>query len=69
MSAGDVWFVPSGRRAIELQGSTKAVLRLAVIDETWPFPRPAVEYARVLCTPAPSRYLRETPDDVGEALL
>ena len=62
MSAGDVWFIPGGHKALELDGSTRDVLRLAVIVPAWPFPKPPVEVVRSLCEKAPSRYLKEAPE-------
>lgn len=68
MSAGDVWEMPGGHRALEMDGSTRTVLRLAVIVPNWPFPKPPVEVARSLCKRLPSKYLSgAVPEDVGEA--
>lgn len=69
MSAGDVWQVPGGKRALELSASTRSTLVLAVIEPTWPWPRPPVSLPREMCTRLPSRYLHgQVPTD-EEALL
>lgn len=57
MAAGDRWAMPGGHQAIEMPGSTRDVLMLAVIVPGWPWPRPPVEVARTLCEAMPSRYL------------
>jgi hypothetical protein len=56
MSAGDLWTIPGNRKAIELDGSDADRLRVAVIDPSWPWLRPAQVIARVLCERAPMRY-------------
>ena len=56
MSAGDLWQVPSGRKGLELPGSSRDWLRLALIVDGWPYPAPPAMYARSLCTPMVSRY-------------
>jgi hypothetical protein len=48
--------MPGGHRALEVSGSTRDVLRLSVIDPSWPFPKPAIDVARVLCKKLPMRY-------------
>jgi hypothetical protein len=58
MSAGDRWRLPGGHEAIELDGSTRDVLRVARIVPHWPFPAPPQDVARSLCERMPSRYLR-----------
>ncbi len=64
MAAGDRWLMPGGHEAVEMSGSTRDTLRLAVIVMGWPWPRPPVEVARVLCERMPSRYLHgDTPRD------
>lgn len=66
MSQGDKWELPGGHQALEVSGSTRTVLRLSVIDPKWPFPKPPVEVARVLCKPLPMRYYHgqtHTTDD------
>lgn len=57
MSAGDLWSMPGGHQALEMEGSTHDVLRLSVIVPNWPFPKPPVTVARSLCERLPSRYL------------
>lgn len=57
MAAGDRWRMPGGHEAIEVPGSTRDILRLAVIVPGWPWPRPPVDVARALCEAMPSRYL------------
>lgn len=68
---GTLWSVPGDRQALEVSGSTRDYLRLAVIDPQWPFPRPPIEVARTLCRRLPSRYLGGQVDsgDFEEALL
>jgi hypothetical protein len=65
---GTRWKLPGGHEALELTGSTKDVLRVAVIRPRWPFPSPPIEVARALCERMPSRYL-QGKDAVGDALL
>jgi len=69
MSAGDVWQVPGGKRALELSSSSPRILVLAIIDEHWPFPRPPVSLPREMCTRLPSRYLHGAVPEDEEALL
>lgn len=57
MAAGDLWTMPGGHKGLEMEGSSPDVLRLSVIVEGWPFPKPPILVARVLCQRAPSRYL------------
>lgn len=57
MSAGDPWLMPSGRKALELPGSTRDYLRVAVIVEGWPYPESPRTVVRALCKRLPSRYL------------
>lgn len=57
MSAGNRWKLPGAHEAIEMPGSTRDALRLAVIDPAWPWPKPPITVARVLCELMPSRYL------------
>lgn len=69
MSAGDVWQVPGGKRALELSSSSPRILVLSVIEEHWPFPRPPISLPREMCTRLPSRYLHgQVPTD-EEALF
>lgn len=56
MSAGDVWLIPGGHRALELSHSTRDVLVLSIMDPHWPFPKPPVSVPRDLCVKQPSRY-------------
>lgn len=58
MSTGDLWEIPGGHRAIEVEGSTHDVLRLAVIPPDWSWLKPPVDVARVLCTPLPMKYYK-----------
>ncbi len=70
MSVGDMWLMPGGHEGMEVSGSTRTVLRLAVRVPAWPFPRPPVEVARNLCERMPSRYLHGAiPAECEEALL
>lgn len=63
MSNGDLWEMPGGHRAIEVSGSTSTLLRLSVIDPSWPFPKPPIEVARVLCKRLPMKYYHgQVPD-------
>lgn len=57
MACGDRWRMPGAHEALEVSGSTRDTLRLCVIDSQWPWPKPPVAVARVLCEPLPSRYL------------
>lgn len=45
-----------------------ATLRVARIVPNWPFPSAPESVLRGTVKRLPSRYLRETPQDVGEAL-
>lgn len=72
MSAGQLWEIPGGHRALEVENSTRDTLRLCVIVPDWPFPKPPIQVARSLCTKLPMRYNNPTPPDissVGEALF
>lgn len=69
MSAGDVWQVPGGKRALELSASTRSILVLAVIEPDWPFPRPPISLPREMCTRLPSRYLHGAIPQDEEALF
>lgn len=68
MSAGTRWRLPDGRDAIEIEGSTARLLKVIPIRENWPWPLPPIFVLRGTVKRLPSRYLRETPQDVGEAL-
>ncbi len=69
MSAGDVWQVPGGKRALELSSSSPRILVLAVIEPDWHFPRPPVSLPREMCQRLPSRYLHGAIPQDEEALL
>jgi hypothetical protein len=57
---GDVWIMPGGHRALEVDGSTRDTLRLRVIQpDQWL--QNAVNCARSLCTPAEMRYFQWQP--------
>lgn len=64
---GTRWELPGGHQALEIDGSTRDTLRVCVIRPNWPFPQAPQLVSRALCKRLPSRYLRETPDDVGDA--
>jgi hypothetical protein len=69
MSAGDLWELPGGHRALEVDGSTRHTLRVCIIRSNWPFPLPSQDVARNLCTRLPSRYMQgSVPQDVEDAL-
>jgi hypothetical protein len=73
MSEGTLWSMPGGHQAIEASGSSRQTLRLMVCVPGWPFPKPPVEVARVLCRRLPMRYYNGKPaapgPDAPEALL
>lgn len=71
MTAGNRYRLPSGHDAIEVEGSTRDVLRVMPIRPNWPFPVPTITVARKLCTLLPSRYLKGAvpAEDYPEALL
>jgi hypothetical protein len=71
MSAGTRWQLPGGHEALEIAGSTRECLKLCVIVPNWPFPKPAIDVPRKLCTALPSRYLHGAvpPEDFEEAPL
>lgn len=62
MSAGTLWTLPGGHRALEVDGSTRDVLRVAVLHPHWPYAGPPIEYARSLCERAPMRYYGGAPE-------
>lgn len=66
MSAGDRWEIPGMHQGIETDGSTRDMLRLMMLKQDWPFPVGIREVPRVLCKRLPSRYLRETQDDMRD---
>ncbi len=71
MSAGNLYQLPGGQEAIEVEGSTRDLLRVMPIRPNWPFPVPTITVARKLCKLLPSRYLKGAvpPEDFPEALL
>ena len=71
MSAGYLYELPGGQHGIEVEGSTRDVLRVMPIHPNWPFPLPPITVARKLCKLLPSRYLKGAvpPEDFPEALL
>lgn len=57
MSAGDKWLVNGMHEAIELDGSTRDMLRLSLLAKDWPWQlKPPQEVPRVLCERLASRY-------------
>ncbi len=71
MTAGNRYSLPGGTEAIEVEGSTRDLLRVMPIRPNWPFPLPVMTVARKLCTLLPSRYLKGAvpAEDYPEALL
>jgi hypothetical protein len=71
MTAGNRYSLPGGHEGIEVEGSTRDVLRVCVIVPNWPFPKPPQTVPRSLCTLLPSRYLKGAvpAEDYPEALL
>lgn len=69
MSAGDRWRLPGGHEAIELDGSDRDLLQVAIIPPDWPWLKPRQSVPRALCTLLPSRYLGgavpEDPAHIG----
>ena len=59
---GTRWRLPGGHEAIEMEGSTRTVLVVAIRKPNWPFLSPKQEVARNLCERMPSRYLKEAPE-------
>jgi hypothetical protein len=57
---GDLWTMPGGHKAIEVDGSTRDTLRLRVIQQDQ-WLQNAVTCARSLCTPAEMRYFQRQP--------
>ena len=66
MTPGTRVRLPDGREALVID-STDVSLRVSVIVSNWPFPSPPEWVDRVSVKRMPSRYLKETVDDVGEA--
>lgn len=67
MKQGDRVRLSDGQDAMVLEVYV-ATLRVARIVPNWPFPAPGESVLRGTVKRLPSRYLRETPQDVGEAL-
>lgn len=62
---GDRWKMPGGHEGVEMPGSCRDFLRLAVIVPGWPYPAPPRDVARSLCERMPSRYLHgQVPEGV-----
>jgi hypothetical protein len=66
MTPGTRVRLPDGREALVV-GATDLSLHVSVIVPNWPFPAPPEWVSRDAVKRMPSRYLRETPEDVGEA--
>ena len=66
MKQGDRVRLSDGQDAMVLEVQA-ATLRVARIREDWPFPGLPESVLRGTFKRLPSRYLRETPADVGEA--
>lgn len=65
---GDTWEIPGAHRALELDGSTRDILRVSVIPPGWEWLKPPMLVPRNLCTKLPSRYLRgSVPPEGGNA--
>jgi hypothetical protein len=79
VSAGDLWRLPDGRKALELDGSSGGQLRVSPLaPKDWPFQLTGSEVvAKALCTQLPSRYLNQpqpgpdkpNPADAPDALI
>lgn len=67
MKQGDCVRLSDGSDAMVLEIGV-ATLRVARIRQDWPFPGLPESVLRGTVKRLPSRYLRETPQDVGEAL-
>lgn len=67
MKQGDCVRLSDGADAMVLEVNI-ATLRVARIRQDWPFPGLPESVLRGTVKRLPSRYLRETPQDVGEAL-
>jgi hypothetical protein len=61
VSKGDLWALPGGHRALEVDGSTRDVLRLAIVPPGWEWMLPPRDVARALCHPLPMRYYGAQP--------
>lgn len=67
MSAGKVWELPDGRKAVELDGSCGGLLRVSPIVPNWPFPGPPEIVAERLCVEIKSRRDQQADDGFEEA--
>lgn len=67
LKQGDRVRLSDGQDAMVLEVYV-ATLRVARIVPNWPFPSAPESVLRGTVKRVPSRYLRETPQDVGEAL-
>lgn len=56
---GDLWVIPGGHRAIEVEGSTDQAIRVRIIQEGEWLQR-AMMVPRELCEPGQMRYYGET---------
>jgi hypothetical protein len=56
LSAGQLWGLPGGHRAIETDGSTRDRLNLLRLEPGNPGWRPATLVPANLCTPLPMKY-------------
>ena len=66
MSAGDVWKLPDGQRALEIRRSGRQLL-LCVMNPHWPFPAPPITMPVSHCRREPSRYLHgQVPADLDD---
>ena len=68
MKQGDRVRLSDGADAMVMEVKV-ATLRVARIVPNWPFPSAPEWVLRGTVKRLPSRYLKETPADVGEALL
>jgi hypothetical protein len=66
MTPGTRVRLQDGREALVID-STDLSLRVSVIVPNWPFPSPPEWVDRVSVKRMPSRYLRETTDDIEDA--
>lgn len=66
MTPGTRVRLQDGREALVI-GATDLSLHVSVIMPNWPFPSPPEWVDRVSVKRMPSRYLRETMDDIEDA--